>query len=148
MLGVEAAVRLLALQYAPLSALIGTRFTPDEAPQASATPAIVYSLNDDRRESNLSDDSRGISGLVITRIQFVSMATDTQSFRACKRVHGFLHDAIHGFRGSVANSASPAESLFIHRIDHKLGFSDNGIVTQMRIVESIAEVYHAERPPS
>lgn len=148
MLAVEAAVRLLALSYAPLVAVVGDRIVPDEAPQATTQTTIVFSVTDDSRDSNLSDDSRGISGLAITRFQFVSMSTDTQSFRKALQAHKLLHDAIHGYRGLVENTASPVESLFIHRVDHQKGFSDNGIVTQKRVVESIATVYHAEAPPA
>lgn len=148
MLDVEAAVRLLALSYGPLASVIGDKILPDEAPQATDYPLIVYSRTDDTRESNLDSDQRGISGLAVTRIQFVSMAKDTQSFRTAKRAHELLRAAIHGFQGTVSNAASPAESLYIQRIEFSGGFSDNRTITQTRVVESVCTVYHAEAPPA
>lgn len=148
MLDVEAAVRIQALAYAPLAALIGQKLIPDEAPQATDYPMIVYSKVDDIRESNLDDDQRGISGFAISRLQFISLAKDTQSFRTAKLAHKYLFEALHGFRGIVSNNASPQESLFIQRIEFSGGFSDNRSKTQSRVVESVLTVTHAERPPS
>jgi hypothetical protein len=106
---------------------------------------IVYSRTDDTRQSNLDDDKRGISGVAVTRFQCISLAKDSQSFKAARRAHELLRAAVHGYRGTVSNSESPAESLYIQRIEYSGGFSDNMNVTQSRIVESVCTVFHSEQ---
>ncbi len=87
------AIRLLALEYPPLTALIGFRWQPDGEGQGAALPRITHILVDD---VPTPPTQTGPSGLFKARIQINILATDETQAQA---VATQLRAALAGRRG-------------------------------------------------
>lgn len=122
MLPPNAAVRLLALQYAPLVSLIGQHMVDGFLDQNNPAPGIAYRQvggDEPDDEAPIDPDARGTSGKAESRFWFISTVKGPEGSQAkqqAKAIDAALRKAILGYQGTVSNTASPVQTLHIQGI--------------------------------
>lgn len=119
---VEEALKILILENAGVSALIGTRLYPGSLPQTATYPALSYRL--ERRRGIQRLDPRGTGDiLTLSVVRFFSSAKGNNAYSTAKAIDAALFQCLYGFNGTVTNTAlSPQQSLYIdgiHDIDSR-----------------------------
>jgi hypothetical protein len=112
-LPVNAALRILALQHAPLVALIADRMIDPVLDQAGPYPAIAYRRIGGGEEPTLTSGTDGHAEAVY---RFFSTSKGQHTKAVAVAVDAALRDAILGFAGTITNSASPPQSGDIQTI--------------------------------
>ena len=112
---------------AGVSALVGNRIYPIEAPQEAALPYLVYQRISGPRVRSHS----GPSGLAHPRFQITGAA---EAYPALRNVLNAVRVALDGFRGTMGGGVSVGAALVENELD-----SEESFVSRLDVV-----LWHAE----
>lgn len=150
MLPVNAAVRLLALQYAPLVSLIGDLMVDGYLDQTERNPGIAYRRIGGEEDPTLNAETRGMPGKASATFLFFSTSRGVLGTGAKAQafaIDAALRMAILGYQGTVSNGSSPADSLPIQGIFFEFTRDFYDDETGSHQVATAYEVhYQTERP--